>query len=160
MKYRALSKDELAELETEFIRFLATNQVTAADWEKLKQESPDKVNRLIELFSDIVFDKILADINYLEWKMEQDLRTFQFHESHIEMVGVRVIGNTELNFTASHSPEQMLQQMQLSGAQLQLYTGERSYQKTRKEEIFDLMEQGALISKDGMMFKTLKSLRQ
>lgn len=160
MKYRTLNNDELEELETEFIRFLASNQITANDWEVLKRDEPEKVNRLIELFSDIVFDKVLAEVDYLEWKMSQDLRTFKFYEAHIEMVGVRVVGNTQLDFTASSTPEQMLQQMQLSGAQLQLYTGERDYKKSRNQEVFELMEKGALISKDGMMFKTLKSLRK
>ncbi len=159
MKYRALNKEELDELEKEFVRFLAVQQVTVSDWERWKEDAPHKVNELVELFSDIVFDKILGDVEYLEWKMPQDLRTFQFFEEKIEMVGVRVVGRTQLDFTKNNNAEQMLQQMQLSGADLQLYAAERPYRKEKKMEMFDLLEKGALISKQGDMFKLLKSLK-
>ncbi len=159
MKYRALNQEELEELEKEFVRFLAAQQITASDWERLKENELQKVNELIGLFSDIVFDKILGDVEYLEWKMPQDLRTFQFHEEKIEMIGVRVVGRTQLDFTKNNNSEQMLQQMQLSGADLQLYAAERPYRKEKKLETFDLLEKGALISKQGDMFKLLKSLR-
>ncbi|NJK83988.1 MAG: hypothetical protein HC912_09450 [Saprospiraceae bacterium] len=158
MKYRALHKEELEELEKEFVRFLAVHQLTASDWERLKENEPQRVNHFIELFSDIVFDKILGEVQYLEWKMPQDLRTFQFHEDKIDLIGVRIVGQTQLDFTKNSTAEQMLQQMQLSGADLQLYAASRAYRKEKKMEIFDLLEQGALISKQGEMFQLLKSL--
>ncbi len=36
MKYRRLDKEELEELEQEFIKFLAVNTVTADDWAKIQ----------------------------------------------------------------------------------------------------------------------------
>ena len=53
----------------------------------------------------------------------------------------------------------MLQQIQLSGAQLKLYTAEKPYSRGRDMEIFEMMENGALISKDGSLFKTLEGLK-
>ena len=88
MKYRRLTNDELTELEKEFVRFLASNHITALDWEKLKGHDPKRVESLIEVFSDIVFEKILQGIEYLEFKTPTDIKTFHceisnplFHDS-------------------------------------------------------------------------------
>ena len=58
MKYRRLNEAELKDLEQDFIRFLASNQVTADDWKKLKDSKSDQADGLIGLFSDQVFDKV------------------------------------------------------------------------------------------------------
>lgn len=159
MKYRRLKKDELAELEPQFIRFLAANSVTAGEWEKLKQEEPEKAGRLIDYFSDLVFEKVLQDIRYLEYKTPRDIKTFRCGPEKIVMLGLKVEGDTQLDFTQNHSPEQMMQMVQLSGAKLQLYRGEKEYKQEREQELFNMMENGARISKDGALYKTLESLK-
>ena len=160
MKYRRLTNEELQGLQSEFVTFLSSNHVTAQDWEKIKVNSPEKVDSLIGLFSDLVFDKILKQVNYLELKFPKDMRIFQFHEDKLEMVGLQIEGETSLDFTQNADPTQMMQLLQASGAKLKLYAGERAYKKDRKLEAFELMQQGALISKDGGLFKTLRSLQQ
>ena len=60
MKYRLLDKEELVEMEAEFIRFLATRSIPGPDWEKMKTAQPQRVNDLLEEFSDLVFEKIPA----------------------------------------------------------------------------------------------------
>ena len=159
MKYRKLNIDELQELETEFIRFLASNTVTGDDWQKLKTEQPQKAEGLIEIFSDIVFDKIIKDIEYLDLKMPQDYRTFHCQKDKIIMLGIKTNGSSGLDFTKNESPAQMMDQIQKSGAQLQLYSGQKAYQPNREQELFKMMENGALISKDGAMYHTLEGLK-
>jgi len=158
MKYRRLRNEELEELEKEFVTFLASNTVTGSDWENLKANDPEKAEQLIELFSDIVFDKILDQVEYLEHKTPKDLKTFYFGTDKIVMLGIKVDENAPVDFTRSDSPEQMSGQMIMSGSKMKMYRGEKPYQKDRKHEVFDLMESGALISKDGHMFKVLKGL--
>jgi len=159
MKYRRLRQEELEEMESEFIHFLSANSVTADEWKKLKAEEPEKVERLIDMFSDIVFDKVLEKVEYLELKTPKDFRTFHCQDDKIEMLGLLVDGKTEFDFTKNLSPEQMIGNLQLSGAKLKMYRGERTYKRDRKLEIFDLMQQGALISKKGEMFHTLQNLK-
>jgi len=160
MKYRRLTKEELAELEREFVRFLAANSVTADDWQKLKEEEPGKAEGLIDTFSDIVFERTLKEAEYLEFKTPKDLKTFHFKKEKVILNGLKVEGPSNLDFTQDISPEQMLGQLKLSGAQLKLYTAEKEYRKEREQEMFDLMERGALISRDGALFKTLESLKK
>ena len=159
MKYRRLSKAELASLEAEFIRFLASNTVTAQDWEKIKTETPEKAEGLIDIFSDLVFENTLKKVQYLELKQPKDIRTFHCQEDKISMIGLLIEGNTQLDLTQNLAPEQMISMLQLSGAELKMYSGERAYQKEREVELFELMEQGALISRDGHLFKTLQGLK-
>ena len=86
MKYRRLRQDELESLEKEFVRFLASNQVTAEDWEKLKAGALEKAEKLIEIFSDIVFEKILSDVEYMEFQTPRDIKTFHFEEVRIPIL--------------------------------------------------------------------------
>jgi hypothetical protein len=159
MKYRKLDREELESLETEFIRFLTANTVTGDDWVKIKAESPDKAEQLIEMFSDIVFEKILDGVEYLEFKSPQDYKTFHCTEDRIYLLGLRVEGNTELDFTSELPPQEMIRQLQNSDASLKLYAAEKAYKPERRQELFRMMESGALISKDGAMYKLLEGLR-
>ena len=159
MKYRKLTLGELNELKTEFIRFLVSNTVTGDDWQKLKVDQPEKAEGLIELFSDIVFEKIIKDIEYLEVRMPKDYRTFHCLEDKIIMMGIQAKGVTDMDFTKNEIPAQMVEQIQKSGAQLQLYSAEKAYKPNRGQELFRMLESGALISKDGEMYKTLLGLK-
>lgn len=159
MKYRRLSKEELLELESEFVRFLASHSITSDEWVKLKENEPDKVNGLIDIFSDLIFEQTLKKVQYLEQRTAKDYRTFHCLEDKIEMIGILIDGPSQLDFTQQEvSPQEMMMQLQRSNARLKMYQGEKQYQKAREEELFELMENGAMISKDGAMFKTLTSL--
>ena len=43
MKYSRLSKEQFESLHQEFINFLATQQITAAEWDTLKTTQPEVV---------------------------------------------------------------------------------------------------------------------
>jgi hypothetical protein len=59
MKYSRLSKDQFVELHKEFIDFLSSNSITFEDWTILKQNNDGKAEGLLDLFSDIVWAKVL-----------------------------------------------------------------------------------------------------
>lgn len=158
MKYRKLTIEELQELEKEFITFLSAQSITSDLWEEIKEKQADRAQQLIEQFSDIVFEKVISNIKYLEQKSKREIRLFHCLPEKIKMLGLVIHGETQIDFTQNMSPEQMMQQMQLSGAGLKMYQGERAYRKQREVELFELMEEGALISKDGALYKTLESL--
>ncbi len=159
MKFRRLRSAELQELEADFVQFLAANTVTGSDWEQLKTAQPERAEGLIELFSDIVFEKVIKGVEYLEFKSPRDIKTFHFLEDKIILNGLRVKGETTLDFTQGQDPEAMVAQVRASGAQVQVYTAEKGYQPDREQELFRMMESGALISKDGMLFKVLEGLK-
>lgn len=158
MKYRRLTLEELENLREDFIRFLAAHQITAPDWESLKTDSPEKAGSLIDLFSDEVFENVLQKIEYLEFKTPQDFKTFRCLPDKILLLGLMVEGQSEVDFTKDQQAQDMLQLLQSSGATLKMYSAEKTYHESREQELFRMLEQGCLISKEGEMFKLLDSV--
>ncbi len=158
MKYRRLNQEELTELEPQFIRFLASNTVTAEDWKKLKENDLPKAEELIVLFSDIVFQQTLEKVNFLEHRSPKELQIFSCLPELIKLRGLRIEGESTVDFTRNDPPDQMMQQLQASNAELQIFQAEKTYNKTREMELFEMMEQGCRISQ-GEMFSVLEQLK-
>ena len=66
MKYQRLSKEQLEELHVEFINFLATQSITAEEWSDIKENKPQVAEEEIDIFSDLVWEKVLTNAQYLE----------------------------------------------------------------------------------------------
>ena len=159
MKYKRLTNDELSELEKEFVRFLSTYQINAQDWEKMKDSEPKKVEELIEVFSDLVYEKTLTNIEYLEFKTPNDIKTFHCQKDKIVMMGLMVEGDVTIDFTQNFSADKMSELIQKSNAQVNLYSAEKQYKGDREEELFKMLNWGCLISKDGHLYRTLEGLK-
>ncbi len=159
MKYRRLRPDELRELEREFVRFLAANTITADEWERLKEHETERAEKMLDIFSDFVFDQTLQRIEYLEFKSPKDIKTFHCLDRKIILNGLRVEGSSALDFTQDLSAEQMLSLVRLAEAQVKLYTAEKGYRPNRERELFNLLESGARISRDGKLFQLLEELK-
>jgi len=159
MKYRRLSNAELQELEKDFVKFLAATHVTADDWVKLKENDLAKVEELIGIYSDIVFDKTLENLEYLEFKTPNDIKTFHCQAEKMVLMGIAVAPNSGVDFTKELSSTEIMEKLKQSGQNLQIYTAEKTYNGNREKELFQMMESGCLISKDGYLFKTLATLK-
>ena len=157
MKYRRLDAEELAAVEKEFVNFLVSHTITSEDWVKIKAESPEKAESLIEIFSDIVFDKVLKKVEFLEHKTSNDIKVFRCLTDKIELVGLQVEGESDLDFRKNMTPDQMISALQQSDAKLQIYQAEKSYTKAREIEVFNMMESGCLIAQ-GDLYRTLVDL--
>ena len=160
MKYRRLTLEELQELETEFVRFLAAQSIAAEDWEKIKAQEAERAEQLLDYFSDVVFEKVIFNVEYLEQKHARDIRTYHCLPDKLVMNGLLLEGENSLDLRENIDPTAMMQIIRLSGAKLKFFTAERVYRSSREQEIFQLMQQGALISKDGYLFHQLEALKQ
>ena len=155
MKYRRLSNDELAQLELQFIRFLSAQSITGEDWKKTKENDPQRAEELIGQFSDIVIEKTLHNVQYLEYKEPRDIKTFHCQDDKITMRGLFAEGGDGLDFTGEMSPAEMNEVMKNSGATLKVYTAEKGYKDgDRLAEIFKMLESGCKISPDGALYKS------
>ena len=85
-KYRLLTQDELTSMEKEFIDYLVLNSIIADDWQKIKAETPEKAEKIIELFSDVVFEKILRSVKYLLKQTPKELFAFYCEAEKIHLV--------------------------------------------------------------------------
>jgi len=159
MKYRLLTSEELKELEPEFINFLAANHVTASDWLQLKTENIQKAERLIEIFSDIVLEKVLLKIDYLEIREEKNLLIFNFKEEKIILIGIAVKENSTLDLSNTASIASIaLNPERTEEERLTIFKTEKDYQKARPEEVFKLVQQGGFIT-DEKLFTILNSVK-
>ena len=136
MKYRRLSKAELKELEKDFVKFLAANHITADDWVKLKKNDLAKVEELIQIYSDIVFDKTLVKLEYLEFKTKHDIKTFHCQAEKMVLMGIAVAPDSGVDFTQDLSSQKIMQKLKAAGQELQIYTAEKRYNGNREKELF------------------------
>jgi hypothetical protein len=158
MKYRRLNNEELENMKNEFIRFLVSNGIVADEWEQLKKENLTKAEGLIEIFSDIVFEKVLEKVAFAEFRTSHDFKTFKFLEDKILLIGVRVNPQIQIDFTQPQATENMLAAVRtMPQGSIQLYRAEKRYTDAPKKEIFKMLESGAFIS-DGHLFETLSKL--
>ena len=49
MKYTRLTKEQFEELHQEFINFLATQSITAEEWEDIKKNKPEAAEQELSL---------------------------------------------------------------------------------------------------------------
>ena len=148
MKFRRLSIQELEHLKDDFIKFLASNTITALDWEKTKQETPQKAEELIEIFSDVVMEKVYSKIELLELIEPKSIVFFKFDDELMTILGIN--SNAEIDFTQL---TEINSEMQISA-----FRQTKVLEKAQKPlEIHRLVESGALIGRANL-FKTLNQM--
>ena len=148
-KYRRLTLEELQNLEKEFVDFLVVNGIVAGDWVKMKAVEPEKAEKIVELFSDLVMESVLRKIEFLELRTKKLLLTFQCLEEKIVLVGVE--GEAPADFT---NPDYIQNALKDSLPDLQIFSTEKKYTKSREEELFEMLENGHAVA-DGKLFKAL-----
>lgn len=154
MKYKRLNIEELKALEKEFVSFLASAQITGPDWEKMKKEEAAKAEELIDVFSDLVYEKVMSKINYLEYRDQKSMNIFHCMEDKIMLVGLRVKENSTFDLTA----EDVFSQWNESTIKaVNVIKTEKKYTKDRGEEVFELLQNGCFIT-DDKLFKTISKL--
>jgi hypothetical protein len=150
-KYRTLTLSELQELEKEFVEFLVINGIPAEDWERIKIEEPKTAQHTIEVFSDVVFDTILKKIRFLEKRDTHQLHLFQCLADQLVLVAMEAPASEDIDFT---NPDFLASAMLTPPSGIKVYTSSKSYQPNREQELFQMLQNGCLIS-DDKLFKAL-----
>lgn len=155
MKYKRLTSEELSALEKDFVQFLASAQITANDWEKMKATELEKAEELIDVFSDVVYDKVLRKIEYLEYRDTTTLNVFYCAPEKIHLLGLRVLEPSKIDL----SRPDVLEQWEKDRQGVELVYAEKKYPLDREQELFELLQTGCLLS-DGKLYRALKSLKK
>ena len=158
MKYRVLSNKELEPLKDDFIKFLSANTVTGEDWAKIKSNKPNEASKLIEIFSDIVWEKSLEKIKYLEHRDDRYLKVFYCGEKKMEMFGFKVNAKNapslldENTFNLLGSGE-----LKFSELSAVFSSSEKNYKTSRNMDLFSMIESGC-VPCEKAFFYGIKSL--
>ncbi len=153
-KYRLLTDSELIEMKQDFINYLVINGITSDEWKKLLETDKEKAQTIVDLFSDVVFEKILRSVNFVLKTTKKEIIAFHCMEETIEMCGLIAGEQLDVDFT-NHEVIASLIANPVKG--LETINAEKPYSKTRELEIFELTQNGGLIS-DGNVFNALKTI--
>ncbi len=126
-------------------------QITGGDWEKIKKTEAEKAEELMIIFSDLVYEKVLSKIKFLEYRDAKTLNIFNCLDDKISLVGLRVKENISLDLTA---PDTFNQWANNNSSAVNIIKSEKIYAKERGIEIFELLQSGCLIT-DDKLFTTL-----
>lgn len=149
MKYTRLTKEQFDELQQEFINFLASQSITASEWEEIKRNKPQVAEEELDVFSDLIWEGVLDKVNYLEHFSPQQMFLFNITGIEIKLIAVKV-ENEAIDIT-TRAGYQWLQK-NLMDDSVNLYTSSKALQEDRNKDIFALIQQGAVITK-GNLFR-------
>jgi len=159
-KYRLLTNDELHQFEKEFIEFLVVNGIEPDKWEKVKESDQASVDKIIELFSDVILESVLRNINFIQTKTKSYVQAI--HCLPDKMISIAIEDSAKKT-----QPSQKLRSIKKSAKSekktktlsddnpLSIYKTEQEYKGSRESVIFDFLQKGYQIS-DGTLFKTLQ----
>ena len=147
MKYARLTREQFEELHKEFINFLATQSITASEWEEIKTSKPQVAEEELDVFSDLVWEGVLDQARFLEHFSPQQIFLFKITEVTINLIGVKV-DNDQIDITTRAGYGWL--QKNLMDDSVSLYTSSKVISEDRNQDIFALIQQGAVITRGNL----------
>jgi hypothetical protein len=144
MKYARLSKEQFEELYQEFINFLATQSITADEWEDIKINKPEVAEQELDVFSDLVWEGVLNQAKYLEHFSPNQIFLFRITELEINLIAIKV-EDSAIDITTRAGYDWL--QQNLMDNRVSLYTSAKNISEDRNKDIFALVQQGAVITR-------------
>lgn len=144
MKYARLTKEQFEELHQEFINFLASQSITAEEWDAIKKNKPEVAEEELDVFSDLIWEGVLNNVKYLEHISPQQLMLFHISETHIHLIAIK-IDNESIDITSEYGYKWLQQNLQ--NDDVSLYTSSKAISDDRNKDIFILIQQGSNITK-------------
>ena len=146
-KYRLLNNEELASFEDEFVKYLVVNGISADDWKAMLEKAPDDAQKIVDVFSDVVFEKIMRTSKFLRITRKTYVQAIQCNQDKMIMVAISTkdesLDLTTIDWSSitDYSP-------------FHIHKAEKQYEMPREEEMFKLTELGYSID-DGTLFKAM-----
>nr|WP_297912490.1 DUF6495 family protein [uncultured Allomuricauda sp.] len=144
MKYTRLTQQQLEELQPEFINFLATQSITAEEWRSLKNEKPEVAEEELDVFSDLIWEGVLAKVTYLENISEQHMHLFYLTDKEMKLFSVKVL-NPAIDLRTQEGFGWFKRNFQSDF--VEYLTASKAYSQDKNHDKFNLIQQGAVITK-------------
>ncbi|WP_103068658.1 DUF6495 family protein [Aquimarina sediminis] len=144
MKYLRLSKEQLEELHVEFINFLATQSITADEWSDIKANKPHVAEEEIDIFSDLVWEKVLTNAQYLEHFSKNQIHLFELKEDEMHLIAIK-INDTTIDLTTKDGYSWLKEN--LLNDEVVFYNASKVYGEDKNLDKFKIIQQGANITK-------------
>ena len=154
MKYSVLTKEQLIALHEEFSKFLATQQIDAAEWTKIKKEKPEVADEEIAVFSDLVWEGVLKKVQYLDHISEHHINLFKCEEATISRLFIK-LNDTSKNFLVKEDFDWFINNPLHES--IDYFRATKNYEVERNMELFKLIEMGSVIS-NGDLYNAINQL--
>ena len=144
--YQNLTLDELKLFHKEFAEYLAVNGIDSSLWKKIKETDKEKTTKIIDEFSNVIFNSILLKTKYIAFVTQDSAKYFYYGKEKAELIGLEGKG---VDFTNKKSI--------LEGISngIKYFKTEKKYIKTRETELFEMLKNGCQPF-DGEFFEQLK----
>lgn len=154
MKYRILTKEQLVELHEEFSNFLASQQIDAGEWTKIKQEKPAVADEEIAIFSDLVWEGVLTKVAFLDHISEHHINLFKCDETTISRLFIK-LNDTSKSFLNNENFDWFINNPLHES--IEYFRATKNYDGEKNTELFKLIEMGSVISK-GDLYNAINQL--
>lgn len=154
MKYQRLSKEQLEELHQEFITFLATQSITAEEWSEIKENKPEVAEDEIDVFSDLVWEKVLDNAKFLEHFSKDQIHLFELQDEEMQLIAIKV-NQESIDLTTVEGYDWL--RNNLLNDDVVFYRASKEYTDDKNLDKFKLIQQGAHITR-GELFAYFSNL--
>ena len=154
MKYSRLTKEQLEELHQEFANFLAAQQIDKIEWDDIKENRPEVAEQELDIFSDLIWEGVLNNAKFLEHYSKQHIFLFGFDEREIQTIVIKSL-ESNIDFLTKEGL-QWLSDAVFSDA-VEIRYGKKSFGSDRNKELFEIIQQGAILS-DGTLYEQFKGI--
>ncbi len=156
MKYKRLTKEQFEALHQEFITFLATQSIDKAEWDKIKAEKPEVAEQELDVFSDLIWEGVLTNANYLEHFSKNHIFLFHCQEKLMQSIVLKALDG-EVDFMSKEGLVWLSDNLFTDVVEMHL--GKKEYNDERNKSIFDLISEGAILS-DGQLYLQINGIIQ
>ena len=156
MKYKRLTKEHFEALHQEFSNFLATQSIDKGEWDKIKADNPEVAEQELDVFSDLIWEGVLSNAQYLEHFSKNHIFLFHCQEKFIQSIVLKAL-EPEVNFLEKEGLQWLSDNLFTDTVEIHL--GKKEYEDNRNTSIFDLITQGAILS-DGQLYLQINGIIQ
>ena len=154
MKYARLTKEQLEELHPEFINFLATQSIDKKEWDEIKNNKPQVAMQEIDVFSDLIWDRALTNVSYIDHFSTNYIFLFKCVEATIYSLVINT-NNKKIDFLTKDGINWLSENMFSDSVEIQ--KGKKDISQDRNQALFKIIKEGGIISK-GELFSKLEHL--
>ena len=156
MKYKRLTKEQFEALQQEFSNFLATQSIDKGEWDKIKADKPEVAEQELDVFSDLIWEGVLSNAQYLEHFSQNHIFLFHCQEKLIQSIVLKALV-PDVNFLEKEGLQRLSDKLFTDAVEIHL--GKKEYEEARNSAIFDLITQGAILS-DGQLYLQINGIIQ
>lgn len=157
MKYARLTKEQLEELNVEFANFLASQQIDKNEWDQLKVDKPEVAEQEIDIFSDLVWEGVLKSARYIEHFSKNHLFLFHFDDTDIDTIVLKT-SNKTVNFLTEEGLKWLGDN--IISEEVEIRYGAKKFGADRNAEIFEIIQQGGILSQGDLYHQVKKIINK